>query len=181
MKLVLIHGAPAVGKLTVARYLHEHFDYKLLHNHLAVDLSLAIYDEFGDKDFFDFTNTLRRTVLLKAKQLGVTSMVMTYMTCYEDDIAEIEKYLNFFIHHDIDVFPVHLCPTKETILTRTLSEERLQSHKLSCPKILNALLTTKKFASIQHHHTLSIDNTSLAPGRVAQEIVAHIARFQPVF
>ncbi|WP_256114171.1 hypothetical protein [Vibrio campbellii] len=51
MKVVWIHGAPAAGKLTVAKELNEQFGFKLIHNHLAVDLSLAIYDEFGARTF----------------------------------------------------------------------------------------------------------------------------------
>ncbi|HGO5304506.1 hypothetical protein [Vibrio harveyi] len=47
MKLVWLHGAPAAGKLTVAKVLHEKYGYKLFHNHLTVDLSLSIYESFG--------------------------------------------------------------------------------------------------------------------------------------
>ncbi|MCE0557462.1 AAA family ATPase [Motilimonas sp. E26] len=174
MKLIWIHGAPAAGKLTVAKYLHEHYGYKLFHNHLAVDLSLAIYDEFGDKDFSDFTNGIRRTVLAKAKSIGVSHLVITYMTCAESDSVEINKYLDFFSENEIEVYPIHLCPKAEIILDRSASEERQQSHKLSCQTTISNLLNNMKFLGINHENTQSIDNSNLTPKEVALKIVNYV-------
>ncbi len=70
MQPVWIHGPPAAGKLTVAKELQSKHGFKLFHNHLAVDIGLAIYDKFGEKDFHDFTNSIRRQVLSRAKELG---------------------------------------------------------------------------------------------------------------
>jgi broad-specificity NMP kinase len=44
MKLIIIHGAPGVGKLTVARELSRETGYKLFHNHLTVDLVCSMFD-----------------------------------------------------------------------------------------------------------------------------------------
>ncbi|MGF1763225.1 hypothetical protein [Aliivibrio kagoshimensis] len=174
MKVVWLHGAAAVGKLTVAKVLNEHFGYKLFHNHLAVDLSLSIYEEFGDKDFFDFTNQIRRTTLAKAQEIGVTHLVMTHMICYESEIIEINRYLNFFDEQGIEVYPIHLNPSHAAILARSESNERVNSHKISCPKILSTLLTETKFNAIQHTNAISINNTELTPNQVAKMVVEHI-------
>ena len=116
MKIVWIHGAPAAGKLTVARELSKRYGFKLFHNHLAVDLSLSIYDEFGEKDFHDFTDEIRRITLRKAKSLGVSIVVMTWVVCSETDQDAINTYLDFFAQESLDVFPIHLSPTKnETV------------------------------------------------------------------
>lgn len=95
MQLVWLHGPPAAGKLTVAKALQSKHDFKLFHNHLAVDLSMAIYDAFGDKDFHHFTNSIRRQTLSKANDLGIERMVMTFMTCAQEDEKEIRRYLDF--------------------------------------------------------------------------------------
>ncbi len=174
MKLVWLHGAPAAGKLTVARNLSDCFGYKLFHNHLAVDLSLSIYDEFGAKDFHDFTNEIRRTTLAKANEIGVSHLVMTYMTCFESDAVEINKYLDFFGHQGIEVYPVHLTPHAEALLERSVSIERQQSHKLSCPDKMTELLNKMKFIGIEHPNSISINNTNLCPEDVATMIVAHV-------
>jgi tRNA uridine 5-carbamoylmethylation protein Kti12 len=48
MKLVFLHGAPAVGKLTVARELSALTGFRLFHNHLTVDLATSLFT-FGSE------------------------------------------------------------------------------------------------------------------------------------
>lgn len=43
MKLVLIHGAPGVGKLTVGRELGRLTGFPLFHNHLVIDLLAHVF------------------------------------------------------------------------------------------------------------------------------------------
>jgi hypothetical protein len=50
MKLVFLHGAPAVGKLTVARELGTLTGLRLFHNHLTVDLVSSLFP-FGSESF----------------------------------------------------------------------------------------------------------------------------------
>src|SRR5882757_7935835 len=49
-KLVFLHGAPAVGKLTVARELAALTGFRLFHNHLTVDLVSSLFP-FGSEPF----------------------------------------------------------------------------------------------------------------------------------
>jgi tRNA uridine 5-carbamoylmethylation protein Kti12 len=46
MKLIFIHGSPAVGKLTVAKALLRLVPARLMDNHSNVDLARTIFD-FG--------------------------------------------------------------------------------------------------------------------------------------
>ena len=50
MQLVFLHGAPAVGKLTVARELALLTGFRLFHNHLTVDLVSSLFP-FGSEPF----------------------------------------------------------------------------------------------------------------------------------
>ncbi len=140
MKVVWLHGPPAAGKLTVAKVLHTDHAFKLFHNHLAVDISLAIYDEFGEKDFFSFTNSVRRQVLSKANSLGVMHLVMTYMTCAEKDDPQIKEYLTFFAQENIEVYPIHLRPGNDELLSRVTSAGRINTFKISSVSKLSELL-----------------------------------------
>lgn len=44
MRLVLIYGPPAAGKLTVAKGLAHLTGYKFFHNHLTVDVVLSVFE-----------------------------------------------------------------------------------------------------------------------------------------
>jgi hypothetical protein len=50
MNLVFLHGAPAAGKLTVARALAARLNYGVFHNHLVVDALTAVFS-FGTPPF----------------------------------------------------------------------------------------------------------------------------------
>lgn len=174
MKLIWLHGAPAVGKLTVAKELARKYNYKLFHNHLVIDLSLSIYDNFGDKDFYDFNDQIRRTVISKAKEIDVSHLVMTYMTCYDSERGAINKYLEFFSENRIEVYPVHLNPSHDIIRERSQSNERVSSNKLSCQDTISKLLRDVKFAGIKHENSLSIDNSDINASEVAHKIAMHV-------
>ena len=50
MKLIFIHGAPASGKLTVAKALLRIVPGRLFDNHAAIDLARTVFD-FGAPGF----------------------------------------------------------------------------------------------------------------------------------
>lgn len=176
MQLVWLHGPPAAGKLTVAKELQSTHGFKLFHNHLAVDLSMAIYDGFGEGDFHDFTNAIRRQTLSKANELGVSRLVMTFMTCAEEDREEIRRYFDFFESERIEVYPVHLNPRHEVLLSRAVSFERKHSHKISSEEHLSELLADWQFLPIRHTNALTVDNSELSPDEVARQIIRHLAQ-----
>lgn len=174
MKLVWLHGAPAAGKLTVARQLQHSHGFNMLHNHLAVDICLAIYPEFGYGDFHDFADSIRRMVLSKAKSIGVERMVMTYMVCGDQDHEAVKRYLDFFGEQGIEVYPVQLCPKADVLLDRVRSEERKVSNKISCPDRLAELLAHTGFLPVQHDKMLIIDNSDVSPAATAERILEHL-------
>ncbi len=175
MKIVWIHGAPAAGKLTVAKELKEKYGFKLLHNHLAVDLSLSIYDEFGAKDFHEFNDSIRRLTIKKAKEIEVEYVVMTWVVCSKIDQKAIEGYLEFFEREQIDFYPVHLSPAKSELLLRVESEERKPTHKISCANQLSTYLEQCEYAPIMTPNTIEIDNSNVTPEQVAKQIMSHIS------
>ena len=174
MKVVLIHGAPASGKLTVAKVLSSQHGFKLFHNHLVVDLSLSIYDEFGEKDFHEFTDSIRRKTLSKANEIGVTYLVMTWVVCSKMHQQVVQTYLNFFEQEGIDIFPVHLAPSKAELLQRVVADERKPTHKISCEKLLAEYLAQCEYAPIETSKTIIIDNSNLSPEFVANSILTHV-------
>lgn len=76
MKLIFIHGAPAVGKLTVARELAQLTGLRLFHNHLTVDLVSAVFD-FGSEPFIRLREEIWLSVLREAAKENV-SLIFTF-------------------------------------------------------------------------------------------------------
>jgi shikimate kinase len=57
MKLIFLHGLPGVGKLTVGRELAKLTEFRVFHNHLAVDLVESIF-EFGSQPFVELREAI---------------------------------------------------------------------------------------------------------------------------
>jgi hypothetical protein len=70
MKLVFLHGAPATGKLTVAKALLNVAPGRLLDNHAAIDFARNLF-EFGAPGFWDLVHHVRLIGLETAAKHGV--------------------------------------------------------------------------------------------------------------
>ena len=60
MKLIFLHGSPAVGKLTVAKELLRLMPAQLMDNHANVDLARTIFD-FGAPGFWELVHSSLRS------------------------------------------------------------------------------------------------------------------------
>ena len=77
MKLVVLYGRPAVGKLTVARELADLSEWRLFHNHLVVDTLLAVF-EFGSTPFVELREKIWTDVFAHASSSGIPGIVFTF-------------------------------------------------------------------------------------------------------
>ena len=71
-----MHGAAAVGKLTVARELAALTGLRLFHNHLTVDLVSAVFD-FGTEPFIALREHIWLAVFRQAAERGL-SLIFTF-------------------------------------------------------------------------------------------------------
>src|SRR5262245_52325271 len=69
MKLIFLHGSPAVGKLTVAKALLRLVPGRLMDNHANVDLARTIF-EFGAPGFWELVHSSRCIALHAAGKHG---------------------------------------------------------------------------------------------------------------
>ena len=76
MKLVFLHGPPAVGKLTVARELANLTGFPLFHNHLTVDLVSSLFP-FGSESFVRLREEIWLAAFAEAARQRV-SLIFTF-------------------------------------------------------------------------------------------------------
>ena len=81
MKLLFLHGSPAVGKLTVAKALLRIVPGRLMDNHAVIDLARTVFD-FGAPGFWELVHDVRRSALDAAAEHGVPLLVTTF--CYAE-------------------------------------------------------------------------------------------------
>ncbi len=125
MKLILIHGAPAVGKLTVAKALTQATSSKLFDNHAAIDAALTVFN-FGDPGFWELVRTIRLAVLKAALEQNVPLVVMT--SCYSapEDTPDFELFENVIQEHGGEILPAYLFCSEEEAIRRVGNADRVE-------------------------------------------------------
>jgi len=127
MKLIFIYGLPAVGKLTVARELAAGTGFKLFHNHLVVDLLLAVFD-FGAPEFVELREKIWHSVFAHAARSGLPGLIFTFSPEATVRSNFVPDLLEMLAREGTDVDLVELtCPLPE--LRRRLDSASRQQHK----------------------------------------------------
>lgn len=172
MKLILIYGSPAVGKLTVAQELGRQTDYKVFHNHLTIDAVVPVF-EFGSKSFWKLVHQFRIDTISEAARENVS---LIYTFCYAKDLDDehVSEVENAVVENGGEICFVLLTADKSEIEKRILDESRLKYRKANSLELLHGFWEKfELFSPVNGRESLIIDNTDLSAEETAKLIVEH--------
>jgi hypothetical protein len=172
MKLVFIYGYPGVGKLTVATELQKLTNYKLFHNHLAVDLVEPVF-EFGSKPFIE----LREEIWLRTFELGIQNglegMIFTFAFEKTVSVTFIDKVIALFSKDPTNLMFVELICEPSQLKSRVENPDRQKYGKFQSFTKLDELINNSTYFEPElDAKVLKIDNTHKQPDEVSREIVS---------
>lgn len=177
MKLLLLFGNAAVGKMTVGQELAKITGLRLFHNHMTIEPVLEIFGQFNSAAIM----RLRQVVFEEFAKTDNDGMIFTYMWAFDQqaDWDYVESIKNIFKPYNTEFYYVELVASRKVRLERNATENRL-SHKASKR---NIELSNQRLISDDTHYRLEsldgeipfdnymkIDNTNLAPDVVARMI-----------
>lgn len=174
MKLLIIYGSPAVGKLTVANEIAAQTDFKVFHNHLTIDCIKPIFD-FGSPPFFRLVHKFRVETVAEAARQNVN---LIYTFCYAKDLDDphIEAVAQAVEENGGEVCFCLLTADKSAIEKRVTEESRRQFGKANNLRVLREMFDKYDlFSPVNNYESLWIDNTNLSPEKTAQQIIKHFA------
>lgn len=183
MKLVIIFGPAAVGKMTVGKALAEMTDMKLFHNHMSIEAIRPIFD-FGTPQFNRLVGMIRFETFKEVAKSDLEGLIFTFVWAL--DLAEEDEYVdrivNIFEAENAEVFYVELEADTVTRLVRNKGETRLlekpskREFELSERALLqddrDYQLNTREGEFKRPNH-LKINNEGVEPEEVAKRIVEH--------
>src|SRR4051812_33713171 len=106
MKLIFIHGAPATGKLTVAKALLKRVAGRQLDNHAAIDFARTIF-EFGAPGFWELIHDVRLAAIGAAARQDLPLVVMTFCYSHPEDLQFFEAFEGLVREKGGELLPVH--------------------------------------------------------------------------
>jgi shikimate kinase len=169
MKLIVVYGPPAAGKLTVSEELASRTGFEVFHNHVTFDIYRQVTKE-RNQDFWDKVTALRLELIELAAQNGID---LIFTLCYEPtDFAFIEKIIRAVELYKGEVFFVQLKPSEKELLKRVGAESRNRYRKLKDPVELKRALTEDDyFTQIEARNSIVIDNSEISAEKVAEQVI----------
>jgi hypothetical protein len=173
MKLVFLHGAPAVGKLTVARELAALTGFRLFHNHLTVDLVSSLFP-FGSEPFVRLREQIWLAAFAEAARNNV-SLIFTFNP--ERTVREgfVQDAIEAVGTENGQVIFVELTCAEEELERRMEDSSRKEFGKLGSIEQYRSLKAAGAFEYPPLPNGLSLDTTRQLPADSAQVISAHVA------
>jgi hypothetical protein len=172
MKLLFLHGAPAVGKLTVARALLRIVPGRLMDNHAAIDLALTIF-EFGAPGFWELVHDVRRSAIDAAAANGVPLLVTTFCYAEPDDREQFGQFEEIMHRHGGELLPAFLHCSREEALRRVGNPDRMARRKISSGDHLIRELDRYDLTAVPRPDCLKLDTWTNPAEVTAQSIVNH--------
>jgi hypothetical protein len=155
MKLLFLHGAPAVGKRTVGEAVVSLVPGRLFDNHAAVDFARTLFD-FDGPGFWELVHSARLLALEKAAEHGVPLVVQTSCYSHPVDLSRLEDFERVLARHGGELLPVYLTCSRETLDRRVGAADRRARRKVITQRGSRRLLLslepgTRSPCQLPHH------------------------------
>ncbi|MBH0160634.1 MULTISPECIES: AAA family ATPase [Fictibacillus] len=180
MKLVLLFGPQAVGKMTVGHELEKVTKLKLFHNHMTIDLVTPFF-EYGSDEGRRLVKLFRSEIFQTYAKSDQYGMIFTYVWAfnYKEDWEFVEGVCQVFEKEGAEIYFVELESDLETRLKRNTTSHRLD-HKPSKRNIkwsendvktsMEKYRLNSEEGELKRENYLRINNENLNPDEVAEQI-----------
>ncbi len=180
MKLVILFGDAAVGKMTVGQELMKQTGLRLFHNHMTIEPVIEIFGYFDG----NVTRQLRDVIFREFAKSDNEGMIFTYLWAFDcrSDWDYIAYVVDIFAQQGAEIYYVELVAPQEIRLQRNETENRLR-HK---PSKRNLEWSRSRVlqddadhrcvslpGEVPFEHYIKIDNSHLSPAETAAIIRQH--------
>ena len=182
MKLLILFGEGAVGKMTVGQELAKISDFRLFYNHMTIE---PVIEVFGYANW-DLINKMRELVFEEFAASNNYGLIFTYLWIFnkKSNWDFIDHLTQIFKSKGADLYYVELVAPLEIRLQRNATENRLH-HKPSLRDVETSnqmLINDDQFyrcvsnkGEIQFNNYIKIDNSHLSAENVAKRIKEHFS------
>lgn len=180
MKLILIFGPQAVGKMTVGEELENITELKLFHNHMTIEL-VAKFFNYSTESGKRLVNLFRQEIFEEVSKSDLDGLIFTYVWAFDmqSDWDYVQKVCEVFESKGGETYFVELEADFDERIQRNKSPHRLECKptKRDLERSEQGLRSTmekyrlnSKDGEIKKKNYIRINNTDLNPEEVAKII-----------
>lgn len=183
MKLLMIVGPSAVGKMTVGKHISRKTGLKLFHNHMSIDLVHHFFD-FGTAPFRKLDEVIRFSIFETVASSDLPGLIFTVVPDFDDpeDKEYIERIRGIFHSAGGTSVIAELSAPLEVRLKRNVLPDRLQEKPLKRNLALSEKILRNEF---EHHRTstqegefqgddyLRLDTSEISAEEAADQIIEY--------
>lgn len=175
MKLVIIIGNGAVGKMTVGQELSKITGLRLFHNHMSIEPIIDIFGEYNG----DIVRKFRELVFTEFVKTDKYGLIFTYIWAFDaqSDWDYMEHLREIF--KGADIYYAELVASQKVRLQRNATDNRLK-HKPSKRNLewSNEMIIESDLENrlesydgeVPYENYIKIDNTNLSAAETAKMI-----------
>ncbi len=121
MKILLLLGAPSVGKMTVGQHIASQTGLTLVHNHITIE---PVYATLGYIDW-EMVEDIRKVFYADLLKSGRSGFIFTFAVDFNSEVdkACLKSYCDRFAGHELAC--VELIAKRETRIQRAGTHNRL--------------------------------------------------------
>lgn len=180
MKLVVIFGPHAVGKMTVGQELEKLTGLRLFHNHMTIDL-VSNFFGYGTSAGKRLVELFRKEIFEEVSKSDLEGLIFTYVWAFDEksDSDYLERLCEIFREKEAEIYFVELEADINERLERNKSEHRLnckptkRNIEWSEKNLIESAKTYRLNSNdgeIKENNYIRIDNTFLEPDEVSRLI-----------
>ena len=127
MKFIIIFGPPAVGKMAVGKEISRRTGFKLLHNHMTIELLIQLFDH-GTPKFLKLNDEFRKRIFEEVATSDMPGFIFTYVWDFNQKKEKdyVELISNLFRKNKWEIYYIELEASLEERLKRNKTKIRLR-------------------------------------------------------
>ena len=172
MKLILLYGPPATGKLTVAETISSKTGIPVFHNHATRDLVHAIFPDTLSENY-QLVTDLRNNVFAYCAKHD-QDLLFTWVYDGKTDDEVLALMVSAVVNNGGTVAFIELTAPLEVLKSRVNLESRHKHKKLKDPEVLAHLFDEHSFGTVHYDNVIKIDTSTVTPDESADHIISRL-------
>lgn len=174
MKLIVLYGPPAAGKLTIARELEKLTGFRVVDMNLTLAAVTQLFP-MGTSRYKELNRSFRWQLLEAAAQENLPGVILTHGYSHHENAPFIQGLIDLIKRHNGQIYFVYVtCPVQELEKRIDGPSRKQHIYKVNDIQTLQDLLKRRSFPQIPFVESLVIDSSIVSPAQAAQTILEYI-------